>query len=179
MPAEKVDIEIAKKEKLFYVVANVVPIRKDDGKALILKRSESEKVYPGKWAVIGGKMEHGDFDLKTPTRIENNVLVYEDPLLRLLTREAREEAGIKIEEPLMFIDNKLIIRPDGIPVNLMSFAARYAGGEIALEIGSFTEFAWVDGDEIDNYDCIEGVKQEVKKALSIFAYAGYIENKKQ
>lgn len=177
MPTDKININTAKQDKLFYIVANVVPIR-DDGKALILKRSEGEAVYPGKWAVIGGKMEHADFDPKSPSRVEENVLVYEDPLLNLLTREAKEEAGIKIAEPLMFIDNKLIIRPDGIPVSLMTFAARYAEGEITLQIGAFTEFAWVDGNEIDTYDCIEGVRQEVKKALSIFSYADYIETKK-
>lgn len=177
MPSDKLSIDVAKPDKLFYVVANLIPIR-EDGRVLIMKRSDSEKVFPGKWTIIGGKMEHTDFDLSHPNRIENNVLVYEDPLLKLLEREAREEAGIKIEEPLMFIDNKLIVRPDGIPVNLMTFASRFAEGEVIMQVGSFTEFAWVNGEEIDNYDCIEGVKQEVKKALAIFAYAGYIESKK-
>lgn len=178
MPSDKLSIEIADKNKLFYVVANLIPVNQADGKALILKRGESEQVYPGKWATIGGNMEHQEFDIQKPNRIQDISLVFEYPLLSLLRRKAQQEAGIKFEEPLVFIDNKLIVRPDGIPVNLMTFTARYTEGEIALQIGDFTEFAWVNGDEIDNYDCIEGVNQEVKKALSIFAYAGYIEAKK-
>lgn len=178
MPSDKLNIEIAEKNKLFYVVANLIPVRQQDGKALIMKRSENEHVYPGKWATIGGNMEHGEFDVRKPTQAADTSLVYEYPLLSLLERKAQQEAGIKFQEPLVFIDNKLIIRPDGIPLNLMTFTARYTEGEVALQVGDFTEYAWVNSDEVDNYDCIEGVKEEVKKALSIFAYADYIEERK-
>lgn len=178
MPSDSVSIDVAEKNKLFYVVANLIPVRQQDGKALILKRGDNEQVYPGKWATIGGNMEHGEFDAQKPAQAEDSSSVYNYPLLSLLERKAQHEAGIKFQEPLVFIDNKLIIRPDGIPINLMTFTARYTEGEIALQIGDFTEYAWVDGDEVDDYDCIEGVKEEVKKALSIFAYADYIEEKK-
>jgi len=53
MKAEKISITNAKQDKLFYFVANVVVFREADGKCLILKRDEREKVHPGKYAVPG------------------------------------------------------------------------------------------------------------------------------
>jgi 8-oxo-dGTP pyrophosphatase MutT (NUDIX family) len=166
MKADKISIDQAKTDKLFYVVANVYPVR-EDGRVLILKRDMREKVFPGKWAPIGGKMEHADFDISKPSKVDGDVLVYVDPLLDLLNREAMEEAGITIAKPFNLIENKLIIRSDGIPVNLMTFTAKYAGGEIKLEQGGFTDFAWVNAEEVGNYDCIESVRYEVKAALEL------------
>ena len=57
MPADKISLENAKDDKLFYFVANVVVFRESDGRCLILKRSENEKVHPGKFATQGGKLE--------------------------------------------------------------------------------------------------------------------------
>lgn len=168
MKASKISTEEAKQDKLFYVVANVIPIRTSDNRCLILKRDEREKVYPGKWATIGGKMEHGDFDINNSSKTEGDVLVYNDPLFKLLDREAFEEAAIKIAPPLVFINNKLIVRPDGIPVNLMTFAAKYAGGDIKPEQGAFTDFAWVNTEEITEYQCIEDVTEEIKTAIKLF-----------
>ena len=91
MPADKISLENAKKDKLFYVVFNVVVFRDSDKKCLILKRSEEEKAHPGKYGVIGGKMEWGDFDLKKPSRINGDVLDYENVVKDVLKREAIEE----------------------------------------------------------------------------------------
>lgn len=175
MLSDRVNIDAADKDSLFSVVANLIPIRKEDAKALILKRSPSENSYPNKWATIGGILRHKDFDSLIASSGGN--ISSEDPFLNFLKRKAHQEGGIKIEEPLLFISNKLVIRTDGMPISLVTFAARYTGGEVVLQVGRFAEFAWVDGHEVDSYDCIEGVKQEVKKALSIFTYAGYIEEK--
>lgn len=169
MSAEKISIEQAKQDKLFYVVANVVAVR-DDGRCLILKRDEREKVHPGKWATIGGKEEHNLFDINNPDRVEGEVLVFEKPLYRIMGEEAMQEAGITIKfepEPVL-LDHKLIVRPDGIPVNLFTFAALYEGGEVVPEEGGFTDSAWVNGEEVDSYDCIEGVPNEVKAAEKLF-----------
>jgi 8-oxo-dGTP pyrophosphatase MutT (NUDIX family) len=167
--AERISIDQAKPDKLFYVAANVVAVR-EDGRCLILKRDEREKVHPGKWATIGGKEEHLDFDVKKPDRQEGDVLVFEKPLYVVLGKEAMEEANITIKlipEP-KYLDHKLIVRPDGIPVNLFTFAALYGEGEVKPEEGGFTDFAWVNGQEVENYDCLEGVPDEVKAALKVF-----------
>jgi hypothetical protein len=36
------------------------------------------------------------------------------------------------------------------------------------EEGAFTEFAWVDAEEVKNYECIDGVHEEVAKTCEIY-----------
>jgi hypothetical protein len=60
------------------------------------------------------------------------------------------------------------VRPDGIPVVLLKFAAEYDSGKVKPEEGAFTDFAWVNNREISKYDCIEGVTDEVKTAIHLF-----------
>ena len=79
-----------------------------------------------------------------------------------------EEAGIEIERNLEYINSVAFVRPDGIPVVLIKFATRYKSGEVIPEKGGFTDFAWVNETEIENYDCILGVKEEVRKTIKLF-----------
>ncbi|MGI0100494.1 MAG: NUDIX domain-containing protein [Candidatus Micrarchaeaceae archaeon] len=168
MVAEKISIDNAKKEKLFYFVANVV-IHRDDGRCLILKRGLSEKVHPGKYAVPGGKLEWVNLDLKKPTRINGDVLDYENAIEELLSREVMEEAGIKIKKDLAYINSVAFVRPDGIPVVLVKLAARYDSGDVKLEEGSFTDYAWVNEREVRNFDCIKGIDNEISAAIRLFS----------
>lgn len=167
MGTKKISVDQAKPDKLFYVVANAVVYRPEDGRCLILKRDEREKVHPGKWATIGGKLEHGDLDVKNPSKTEGDVLVFSDPLFNLLQREAMEEPP-----PLVFINESLIVRPDGIPVQLMIFGARYGGGEVKPEKGAFTDFAWVNENEVNNYPTIGSVSEEVRTTIAHFRGGG-------
>ncbi len=108
--ATKISIEKAKPNKLFYVVPNAVVYRESDGKCLILKRSETEKVFPGFWAIPGGKLEHDDFDMAKPDRIlSGDVVNFINPLGKLLQREIREEAGIEVDENVVYRQK----HPDG------------------------------------------------------------------
>ena len=86
MPASKISLEHAKQDKLFYFVANVVVYRESDGRCLILKRSGTEKVHPGKYCVTGGKLEWQDLDIQNPTRFNGEVLDFEDVAGKLLVR---------------------------------------------------------------------------------------------
>ena len=169
MPAEKISIDNAKKDKLFYFVANVVVYRDSDKKCLILKRDEREKVHPGKYAVPGGKLEWRDLDIAKKTRMNGEVIDFENAIEDLLKREVFEEAGIEIEDSFCYINSVAFIRPDETPVVLVKFATRYKSGEVKLEKGAFTDFAWVDEEEIKNYDCIDGIEDEVAKAIEIFS----------
>jgi 8-oxo-dGTP pyrophosphatase MutT (NUDIX family) len=168
MPAEKISLDNAKTDKLFYFVANVLPYRKEDGRCLILKRDMREKVHPGKYGVPGGKLEWNELDINNPTRMNGDVYDFENAVERLLVREAMEEAGIEIGEKLHYINSVAFVRPDGIPVILVKFAAEYAGGEVKPEIGGFTDYAWVNEEEVKEYDCIEGVCEEVAKTIKFF-----------
>lgn len=168
MSAEKISLEKAKQNKLFYFVANVVVYRESDGRCLILKRHEREVVHPGKWGVIGGKIEWEDMDLTHPKRVQNEVLDFPDAVEDLLAREAKEEAGIEISRDLMYINSVSFVRPDGIPVVMIKFAAKYVSGEVTPEPGAFTDYAWANEEEVKNYSCIEGVSEEVAVAIKQF-----------
>ncbi|MBS3081227.1 NUDIX hydrolase [Candidatus Pacearchaeota archaeon] len=168
MPAEKISLNNAKKDKLFYFVANVVVFREEDRKCLILKRDVREKVHPGKYAVPGGKLEWSNLDINNPTRINGDVLDFENAVENLLKREVKEEAGIEIDSGLKYINSVAFIRPDGIPVVLVKFAAKYKSGEVILEQGAFTDFKWVDDMEARSYDCIEGIHKEIEETINLF-----------
>jgi 8-oxo-dGTP pyrophosphatase MutT (NUDIX family) len=168
MTAEKISLEHAKEDKLFYFVANVLVYRKSDGRCLILKRDPREKVHPGRWATPGGKMEWEDFDLNKPTRMNGDVIDYVNSVEDLLKRETMEEAGIELEDDFRYINSNTFIRPDGIPVVLIKLAAPYASGDVVLEEGSFTDSAWVNAEEIKKYECIDGIEWEVQKAIELF-----------
>ncbi|MBS3169452.1 NUDIX domain-containing protein [Candidatus Woesearchaeota archaeon] len=170
MPAPEISLERAKHNKLFYVVANVVVFRRDDARCLILRRHEREIAHPGKYAVPGGKLEWNALPIERPTRFNGDILDYENAIEELLVRETREEAGIEIDLSggLKYINSVAFIRPDGIPVVLVKFAAYYKSGNVQLEKGSFTDHAWVNAEEVKVYDCIDGIKQEVAQTISLF-----------
>lgn len=168
MSAKKISITNAKQDKLFYFVANVVVFRESDGKCLILKRDMREKVHPGKYAVPGGKLEWQNLDITKPTRMNGDVLDFENAVEDLLKREVFEEAGIKIHDQLAYINSVAFVRPDEIPVVLVKFAAKYKSGDVVLEKGAFTAYAWVNADEVKNYECIQGIPQEVEETIRLF-----------
>lgn len=168
MIAKKISLSKAKQGKLFYFVANVIIYRESDRRCLILKRSENEKVHPNRYAVPGGKLEWKDLDIEKPTRMNGNVLDYQNAVEDLLKRETYEEAGIEIEDELKYINSVAFIRPDEIPVVLVKFAAKYKNGEVKLEKGFFTDYKWVNEKEVKNYECIDGIKEEVAQTIELF-----------
>lgn len=165
MPADRISLDNAKTEKLFYFVANVVIYRESDRKCLILKRDMREKVHAGKYAVPGGKLEWKDMDLNKPTRINGDVLDFQEAVEGLLKRETMEEAGVEIDGRLTYINSVAFVRPDMIPVILVKFAALYRSGDVKPEAGGFTDYAWVDAESVKQYDCIEGIKEEVAMTI--------------
>ncbi len=169
MSASKISIENAKTDKLFYFVANVVVYRESDGRCLILKRHNREKVHPNKYAVPGGKMEWADLDMSKTTRMNGEVFDFENAVEKLLAREVFEESGIEIEADFKYINSVAFIRPDETPVVMIKLAAKYKSGDVVLEEGAFTDHAWVNGEEVSEYDCIDGIQEEIKKTISLFS----------
>ena len=169
MPSNKISLEKAKQDKLFYVVANVIVYRESDKRCLILKRSEREKAHPNKYAVTGGKLEWKDLPINNPTRINGDILDYENAIEQLLISVTKEEAGIEIHSDFVYINSVAFIRPDGIPVILVKFAAKYKSGEVKLEKDSFSNYKWVNQHEVKAYDCIQGIKEEIEKTIKLFS----------
>ena len=125
MQAKKISLEKAKQDKLFYFVANVVIYREEDGRCLILKRDEREIAHPGRWAVPGWKLEWNDMPIDKPTRVNGDILDFENAVEDLLVRESKEEPNVDIETTLHYINSVAFIRPDNVPVVLVKFATRY------------------------------------------------------
>ena len=168
MPAKKISLDNAKKDKLFYFVANVVVYRPADGRCLILKRSEREKVHPGKYCVPGGKLEWAQLDIQHPTRMNGDVIDFENAVEDLLVRETKEEAGITIDSKLRYLNSVAFVRPDEIPVVLVKFAAKYVTGEVVVEAEAFSDYAWVNAEEVKKYDCIQGIPEEIVATITMF-----------
>lgn len=168
IPASKISLDNAKKDKLFYVVANVVVCREFDGKRLILKRDERETAHPGRYGVPGGKLEWANLPIDKPTRINGDILDFENAIEDLLKREAKEEAGIEIGDEFYYINSVAFVRPDETLVILVKFAGKYKGGDVVLEQGSFTDYKWVNAEEVKRYECIDGICEEIQKTISLF-----------
>lgn len=163
MPAGKISLERAKQDKLFYLVANVI-VRRGDGRCLILKRASEEAVHGGQWCFPGGKLEWADLPVNRPTRVNGDVLDFEDAVEKLVAREALEEAGLTVGSDLKYVNSVAYIRADGVPSLLVKFVAPYVSGEVRLEAGGFTDFAWVNAEEARGYECIMGMAEEIEKA---------------
>ena len=168
MPAKKISTDKAKTDKLFYFVANAVVYRNRDGRCLLLRRSEDEKVHPGKYATPGGKLEWKDLDIKNPTRMNGDVIDFVNAIEKLLAREILEEANVVVDDQMHYINSNAFVRPDGIPVVLVKFAMTYKDGNVLLEEGAFDDHVWVNEREVHDYDCIEGIIEEVEKTIEIY-----------
>ena len=110
-----------KSGKLHFVTA-VAVIRREDGRILLLKRRESEKVYPGFYAFPGGK-------------VEGNETISE-----ALVKEVKEECGLDLEPGFIMIKEKAIGRADGLTSKSLSFLVTVKNPDVVvLDTNDFTE----------------------------------------
>ncbi len=140
--------------KAHYVNATGIVVK--DGKFLIAKRANWEKVFPGKWTVPGGKLEVNDYSKRPKDTGAHWYNICED----LVRREIMEETGLKIKN-IRYLTSLSFIRPDNIPVVVISLFADHDGGEVKL-CDALTEYKWVDLEEAKNYDLIEGIYEELE-----------------
>src|SRR3989338_8847393 len=96
-------------EHAHYVSATAVIVK--DGKFLIMKRSENEIAFPGKWTVPGGKLEFKDYSNR---KADNSAGQWYNVGEDLVRREVLEEAGIKIVN-VEYLTSLAFLRPDKIP----------------------------------------------------------------
>lgn len=143
-------------DKELHRIATTAIVYNDEEKFLITKRSLFKKVLPGKWTVPGGGLETDDYTGTEPTTAAGQ---WYNVIERTLRRELREEVNIEIEKPI-YLTDLAFIRPDNVPVLVLSYYAKYVSGEIKLDTDA-TEFAWVTLDEAKNFDLIEGIYEEM------------------
>jgi 8-oxo-dGTP diphosphatase len=147
--------EEIKDRELHRIVITAI-IYNTDHKYLITKRSEKKKAFPGKWTVPGGGLSIDDYINEPPTHKQDQWYYSVEKALR---RELREEVNIEVEKPEYLLD-LTFIRPDNIPVLVLSYYAKYISGDVKLDEDS-TEFAWVTAEEAKNYDLIDGILEEI------------------
>lgn len=127
---------------------------------LITKRSAHKKVWPNKWTVPGGGLEVTDYINSESSKNNPESPQWYGVLERALLREIAEEVGVAVTdiEPLQDV---AFIRPDGVPVVVLSFSCRYVSGAVVLDADA-TEFAWIEAGEVGNYDFIKGIDDEIQ-----------------
>jgi len=112
-------------EKYLFSVPQKALIEQN-GKILIIKRSEKTKAYPGYWDFPGGKLEHGE-------KPEEG-----------LVREVKEETNleIKVGEPLFsYLESKNAF------AYIVVYNCKFLSGEIKLS-HEHSEYKWVTKKEL-------------------------------
>ena len=127
-----------------------------DGKYLLVQRSFEKKVFLGKWTVPGGGLEVDDY-IGLPT---SGAGQWYRAIEKSLVREVMEEVNLEVDKFNYLVDIAFI-RPDGIPVIVLSFWADYKGGEVKLNDENI-KYAWATLEEAKNYDLIEGIWEEIE-----------------
>jgi len=116
---------IVMEEKYLFCVPQKALIEQN-GKYLITKRSEGEKVYPGYWDLPGGKLEHGE----TP----------EEGLLREVKEEINLE--VKVGEPIFSY-----LEAIKYACYVVVYECKLISGEIKLS-SEHSEYKWASVEEI-------------------------------
>jgi len=112
-----------------------------NGKVLIMKRSMKEDHAQVLWDIPGGKIDFG-----------------EDPI-DCLNREVMEESGIKIEI-IKLLRVWSFLKDSKTQIIGITMLCKYKSGEVKIS-EEHTEFKWIKPEEIDNYDALDGVKEDV------------------
>ena len=125
-------------ERKFGIATKAI-IKNEDGRYLVLYKSETEEVNPNEIDIPGGRMRFGESAEES------------------LKREIEEEIGVKIE----------IIKPSRVwgfvknDLHLVgiTFLAKYISGEFRLS-GEHTKYEWVDREKILIGDYPKLIKEE-------------------
>ncbi|MDD5547699.1 MAG: NUDIX domain-containing protein [Candidatus Pacebacteria bacterium] len=144
------------KDKELHRVSSTAIIYNGD-KFLLTRRSLSKKAFPGKWTVPGGGLETDDYINTKPSTSAGQ---WYFALNNSLKREIKEETNVEVG-PIKYLLDLTFIRPDGVPVLVLSFYANYISGEVKLDDDSI-DYAWVTYEEAKKYDIIDGILEEIK-----------------
>jgi len=145
------------KDKELHRIALTAIIYNKEGKYLITKRALTKKAFPGKWTVPGGGLEVDDYINLKPTTSDGQ---WYGALENTLRREIKEETNLEIEKPKYLLDITFI-RPDGIPVLILSYYAEYKTGEVKLDADSI-DYKWATVSEVKEMDLIAGMAEEIE-----------------
>jgi 8-oxo-dGTP pyrophosphatase MutT (NUDIX family) len=146
------------KDMELHRIVTTVLIYTSDFKYLITKRAMHKKVHPGRWTIPGGGLHVDDYiHSKSSTK---GIKQWYGVLQKVITREIKEEVNLKIGKPELLVD-VATIRPDGVPLLILSYYAPYVSGKVKLDQDA-TEFAWITAKQAKDYDFIAGIAEEIR-----------------
>jgi len=150
--------------ELHRIVTTTAIYRKDGDslKFLVIQRSMSEKVHPGKWSLIGGGLTTDDYANRPKDHGGN---AWRNVVEISLEREKKEESGVIIGTP-RYLHNFAFIRPDNIPVFVMVYYAPYISGEVKLDKKT-QGYRWVTLAEAGKLNIIDGIYSELEEISKI------------
>jgi len=147
------------KDKKLHIISVTGKIFRNDGRLLIVKRSASEKNYPNRWILPGGKLTADDY---INTKANDDGLWYY-VIEKALKRELKEETNLDTANVEYLVD-MAFVRGDGIPTLIIACTCDFISGSVVLP-PELTDHAWVNLEEARNYDLIDGVYDELKLAF--------------
>lgn len=150
------------KDKELHRITTTCIIYNSDKKYLVTKRSPNKKVHPNKWTVPGGGLSVDDYINRPQTH--GNAGWY-GAIEQALLREIKEEVNVEIGKASYLLD-LTFIRPDGIPVLVLSYYAPYISGEVKLDEDA-VEYAWVTLEQAKEIDLIPGIYEEIQEVDKI------------
>jgi 8-oxo-dGTP pyrophosphatase MutT (NUDIX family) len=152
------------KHELHRVVATCI-VHTEDRHFLIGLRPPDVAIFPNKWGVPGGGISQQDY-ANLPKSLPDG---WNDPIGIGLRREILQEMGIQVG-PLTYLGNFSHIRPDGVAVIGLRFAAPYGSGDVVLKLDEFIEHKWVRAGELSQYDLMGGIAEAVHKMDRLLKY---------
>ena len=123
---------------------------------LIVKRSPKKNAFPGRWTVPGGGLEVDDY-ISLPKTTSD---AWYFSVTESLRREIKEEVGIEVGK-IKYLLDLTFVRPDGIPVVVLSYFCDWKRGEVKLNEEN-VDYKWVTSEEAKNYDLISGIRGEIE-----------------
>ncbi len=130
--------------------ASIIVFVNHDNKILLLKRKLGDHIpYGGKWGLVGGGSDKGEWPSKTAVR------------------EAYEETGLKVV-PSNLIKIAKTKSPDDRDIHV--YACKDFEGKVSMKQvkDEHDDYRWVDVEDIEEYDTPDNTANFVKKAVSLF-----------
>lgn len=120
-------------------------VRGPNNKILLLKRSPTKKLFPGKWFVVGAYPLNENDDFEKKAHLE-------------MVDETGQDGEIINSGELLKME------VDGEVIDVHTFLARRQTEEVLLN-DEHTEYKWVDQAAIKNFDCVPGMYEMMDNLL--------------
>lgn len=134
------------------IEVHVAGICFEDDRVLILKRSPARTLFPNLWECGGGQVHRGES--------------FEEAV----RRKFREETGIRIEPVAVLKTYEIETRDEAIKIPGVKLICRfenYESGEAPQISTQHTEYRWQPVNELDSFDFIPGIREEITEAYTI------------